>query len=256
MASSTIVVSVFPSGPQASNCVIVGDTAEGKALVIDPGSDGELVLAELEKHRLRLGAILLTRGHVDAVLGYPLVRNTSNRLADVMMHSADLPVLRKWREQCSDFRLEAPADFPMPNKGLEDGQEITIGQTVRCVCIHTPGMTPGSMAFHFEDLGFVVTGATLMQRSVGRTDWAGCPSLEGTADANQILDSVSKRLLPLPIETQVISGHGPLTTIGAERKTNPFIKGLSQRWRAYDRVIDERQKRAFNTTHAADGLPF
>ena len=95
------------------------------------------------------------------------------------------------------------------------------------------------MSFYFKELELVVPGGTLMQRSVGRTDWTGVDSLLPTANPHTLLESIETKLLTLPGETTVVSGHGPMTTIKAERATNPFVRGLSKRWNAYDRTLEE-----------------
>ena len=209
--------------------------------------------------RLLFASLFARSPSRSVALAYPAVRAGNNRLMDTYVHPADQVLLRKWREQCNDFGLPlldgGVHALPRPDKDLADGQVVAAGAHVECTCIHTPGHSPGGTCFFFEELGFVVTGATLMQRAVGRTNWAGVASLDGTSDPNQLLESIEARLMTLPPETQVIPGHGPLTTLHAERRTNPFLRGLRQRWTAFDRCLEERHADRMKK-NVKDDLPF
>lgn len=211
-----MLVSVVPVGALQCNCTILGDPASGEAIVVDPGDEVEKILAALRRHGLRCTAILNTHAHIDHVgANQPLKEATG---APVMLHTADRPLydnLRMQAEWMGGLVKEPPRAEVAP---VADGDRVTAG-AVSAHVLHTPGHTPGSICFHVEEGSpLLLSGDTLFAGSIGRTDlWGG--------DFDQEIHSIRTRLLTLDDTTRVIPGHGPETTIGWERRRNPFLNG-------------------------------
>ena len=209
-----VIVETFPVGLLQCNCTVLGDPASKEALVVDPGDEVEKVLAVLAKHGLTCRAILNTHTHIDHVgANDELKRATGARL---MLHEADLPLYDNLRVQAEWLGgMAAPVRADV-DEHIHQGDEVTAGALVAQV-LHTPGHTPGSLCFHVEGArSLLLSGDTLFAGSVGRTDlWGG--------DYDQEIASIRKRLLALEDATRVIPGHGPETTIGHERRRNPFL---------------------------------
>lgn len=145
--------------------------------------------------------------------------------AVILMHQDDLSLYQKVKEQCRDFRIPPPLEtLAPPDDYLADGDVVQWAQDLTVKCLHCPGHTPGSLSYYFEQQKVVCPGDTLFRGSVGRTNWAGIPSLQGTSDSNQILGSIKTKLLTLDGDVMVVSGHGPETTIALEKKHNPFVR--------------------------------
>lgn len=210
-----MIVTVVPVGVLQCNCTILGDPETGTALVIDPGDEVEKILAALRRHALRCTAILNTHAHIDHVGANHALHEASG--APVMLHEADVFLYDNLRMQ-SEWMGGVVGEPPRAEPGghLEHGQRIGAG-AVAAEVLHTPGHTPGSLCFRVEGGGpLVLTGDTLFAGSIGRTDlWGG--------DFDQEIDSIHRRLLTLGDTTRVIPGHGPETTIGWERRRNPFL---------------------------------
>ena len=202
-------VLTFECTPFVENCYILED--EGEAIVIDPGE-------VTPRMRLTLGGLKVkmvfnTHCHIDHSGGNAeMVRLTR---APLVCHAADLPLLRALPQQARLFGVEAE-ESPDPDNFVEEGDEILVGRVTMKV-LHTPGHAPGHVSLLGD--GFVFSGDVLFSGSIGRTDLPG-------GDYEQLLQSIKKHLLPLPDKTVVYCGHGPATTIGQERKSNPFLKGL------------------------------
>jgi len=203
-------------GPLEVNCyvLLVGD----RAVVVDPGEEGERIAAALRERGASLEAIWLTHAHFDHVGGISalLENRPEGGLAEVpvLLHPADDVLLKNAVAAAArwSLRIDAPPTDTMP---LEHGQVLELGG-VRVRALHTPGHAPGHVAFHVQEHSVVLTGDALFAGSVGRTDLP-------LSDGPQLLDSIRRELLTLPDETVVLPGHGPSTTIGAERFGNPFL---------------------------------
>ena len=142
-----------------------------------------------------------------------------------MMVSTIMLVCLPPEEQCRDFRVPPPLEaLSPPDDFLADGDVVQWAPELTVKCLHCPGHTPGSMSYYFEKHKLVCPGDTLFSGSVGRTNWAGIPSLQGTSDPNQIIGSIKTKLLTLDGDVRVISGHGPDTTIAEERSYNRFVR--------------------------------
>jgi glyoxylase-like metal-dependent hydrolase (beta-lactamase superfamily II) len=207
-----LIILALPVGLIQTNCYIVGcqDTKEGA--VIDPGGDPERILAEIERHALSVKYVLNTHGHFDHTdANGALVKATGAPLA---IHPQDRPILES-AGGAAWFGLNA-SPSPPPDVELHDGDELAIGQ-LRFKVLHTPGHTPGHVCFYEPDEGVLFDGDVLFYRGIGRHDLPG-------GSWQQLSESIHRVLFALPDETVVYSGHGPATTIGDEKRLNPWLK--------------------------------
>ena len=209
---------IFPTGPIQANCTLLGDEDAGELVVIDPGEEAERIVARIEASGLRATMILHTHGHLDHAGGTADLFRRLGGDVPVALHREELPLYRSLATQGQMFGIEAE-DPPEPTMWLEHGQIIQVG-ALRLVVRHTPGHSPGSVSFVVQgaEQSIVIVGDVLFAGSIGRTDlWGGSlPVLER---------SIRKQLYTLPDSTRVITGHGPDTTIGQERASNPFVRG-------------------------------
>ena len=211
-------IEVFPTGPIQANCTLLGDVDAGELVVIDPGEEAERIIARIEASRLEAVKILHTHGHLDHAGGTADLFRRLGGDVPVALHREELPLYRSLPTQGQMFGLEAE-DPPEPTVWLEHGQIVEVG-SLRLEVRHTPGHSPGSVSFVLQgtETDLVIVGDVLFAGSIGRTDlWGGSfPVLE---------KSIKEQLYTLPDSTRVITGHGPDTTIGHEKATNPFVKG-------------------------------
>ena len=208
-----MILETFPVGPLHCNCTILGDEITHEAVVVDPGDNIPEILSRLQKHGLTLRQIIVTHAHIDHVGGAALLRKSTG--APVLMNQQDLGLLGMMEMQAGWLGVPTPQVAP-PDASAEDG--LTIGlTTLPAQVLHTPGHTPGSICLLFPDHHLLLAGDTLFAGSIGRTDLPG-------GDGQQILRSLRERLLVLPDSTRVLPGHGPETTIGEERQSNPFLQ--------------------------------
>ncbi|MGA7109288.1 MAG: MBL fold metallo-hydrolase [Terracidiphilus sp.] len=208
-----MILETFPVGPLQCNCTLLGDEAAGEAIVIDPGDEIDRIHRRLLALGFKLKQILITHGHIDHVGGALKLKRLTG--APILLNENDLALLQMMKEQAAWIGVPAP-EVALPDEALADSQIVGLEKYPARV-LHTPGHTQGSVCLLFAPLNMVFAGDTLFAGSIGRTDLPG-------GDSNQILDSIRARLLPLPDETRVIPGHGPSTTIGSERRTNPFLQ--------------------------------
>jgi len=198
-------------GPVEANCYIISCGAGGKAVVIDPGGDGERILAELDRLNLTAAAVVNTHGHFDHVGANGLLVERTG--APLMIHEAGLPFLVSTAENAGFYGLKMDPS-PEPDRLLSDGDRICTGE-IEFEILHTPGHSPGGICFLTEKIIF--TGDTLFAGSIGRTDLHG-------GDMDTLMESIRKKILVLDEETIVYPGHGPSTTIGREKRNNPFLQ--------------------------------
>ena len=204
----------FPVGPLACNCTILADEATREAIVIDPGDDVSRIAKRLNDQGLKLKQILVTHGHIDHVGGALKLKRLTG--APIYLNENDLPQLEMMDTQAAWLGLRTAPETAPPDEGLAEGQIVGLEHYPAQV-LHTPGHTQGSICLHFDPLNLLIAGDTLFAGSIGRTDLPG-------GDFDQIMASLRARLLALPDETRVLPGHGPGTTIGQERASNPFLQ--------------------------------
>jgi hydroxyacylglutathione hydrolase len=203
---------VIPVGPLQCNCSILGDETSHEAIVVDPGDDIPRILALLAKHNLIVKQILITHAHIDHIAGAHRLKQITG--APILYHKHDLAQIKIMDEQATWLGIPTPT-VSAPDDTLDDGKIISItGLTGKI--LHTPGHTEGSVCLYLPDHTLLLAGDTLFAGSVGRTDFPG-------GNTEKLLASIHDRLLTLPDEVTVIPGHGPRTTIGSERDSNPFI---------------------------------
>ena len=210
-----MIVETFPVGMLACNCTVLGDAASGEAIVIDGGDDVDAIAKRLDAHGLRARYLLHTHAHFDHIGALGPLRERCGGAG--LLHHADKPLYATLGQQLRMVGLPGTLE-PVPLDGeLSDGDEFAAG-TVKLRAIHTPGHTPGSTTFALEADGrtTLFTGDTLFRGAVGRWDLGGT-SLE------DIVASIRNKLLVYPDDARVVCGHGPDTTIGTERATNPFL---------------------------------
>lgn len=214
--SQKLIHEIIPVGWLQCNCSVVGDPVTREAIVIDPGDEVERILAVIAQHELKVRAIVNTHAHIDHVGGLRKMKDSTG--APVLMHAEDLELYRHLEMQASWIGMPTP-EMVKVDSFLREGDAIRWGDYEARV-MHTCGHTPGSVCLHLPDsaaAGILFAGDTLFAGSIGRTDlWGG--------SFQDILRSIHGKLLALPDNTVVYPGHGPATTIGQERETNPFLR--------------------------------
>jgi glyoxylase-like metal-dependent hydrolase (beta-lactamase superfamily II) len=206
---------ILPVGMLECNCSIFGDETTREAIVIDPGDNVDEIRAVLERHSLRVKAIVVTHAHIDHVGGASELRKLTG--APVYMNANDRELLDHINVQAEWLGIEDPGGVEVDSE-LKDGDHLVVGVTEFQV-LETPGHTQGSISLWIPSENKLIAGDTLFRDSIGRTDLPG-------GDGRQILVSIREKLMPLPDETVVYPGHGQQTTIGREREHNYFLQNL------------------------------
>jgi glyoxylase-like metal-dependent hydrolase (beta-lactamase superfamily II) len=202
----------IPNGQFVENCYFVIDDATATCAIIDPGEEAGLIAHKLQAAGVTPVGIWLTHAHIDHVLGVPRLKTDTG--APIYLHPADRMLYDHVPEQAFAFGLRAEP-LPAPDRELAAGDALRVGGLEFRVR-HAPGHSPGSVVF--EGQGVAFGGDVLFQGSIGRTDLPG-------GDFDTLLKSIERELLTLPDSTIVYSGHGPETTVGRERRANPFLTG-------------------------------
>lgn len=206
-----MIIRKLEVGAFAANCYIVGSNGEG--MIIDPGDEAERILKEVDELRLDIKIIALTHGHIDHIGALKEVKEATD--AQVAIHTDDVKALKdRFLSIFLGIRHRSP---PAPDRLLNDGDIIPIGE-LKFTVIHTPGHSKGSICLLGK--GVLFSGDTLFNCGVGRSDLPG-----SGGSHNQLIDSIQRRLLILDDDIKIYPGHGPETTIGAERRSNPFLVG-------------------------------
>jgi len=206
----TVVVTPF-----AQNCSVVWCEQTGRAAVIDPGGDLDRIARAIEREQLSVERVLLTHGHIDHVGAAGSVAQHYGVPIEGP-HRADAYWLDALRDQATMFGLPATAPC-VPDRWLEDGDTVSFGDE-RLAVLHCPGHTPGHLVFHHAAAQLAFVGDVLFAGSIGRTDFPG-------GDFAQLIRSIREKLFPLGDAVRFVPGHGPESTFGAERRTNPFVSG-------------------------------
>ncbi len=203
---------ILPVGPLQCNCSIIGDETSREAMVIDPGDEIDEVLAIVRKHNLQVKQIVVTHAHIDHVGGAMKLRAATG--APILLNQNDYALLKMLDMQAAWIGMPAPGKVEI-DRSITTGETVSAGTHTASI-FHTPGHTEGSVCLYFPAEKKLIAGDTLFTGSIGRTDLPG-------GSMQKILRSLHETVLALPDETVVIPGHGPLTTIGEERASNPFL---------------------------------
>jgi len=204
---------ILPVGPLHCNCSVVGDESTHEAIVIDPGDEIDQILALIRKHHLQVKQIVITHAHIDHVGGAMKLRAATG--APILLNQNDYALLKMLDVQAAWLGMPAPGKVDI-DQSLGQADTVKAG-SLSAQVLHTPGHTEGSICLYFPAEHKLIAGDTLFAGSIGRTDLPG-------GSYEKILHSIHDRVLALPDETIVVPGHGPLTTIGEERESNPFLQ--------------------------------
>ncbi|MCU0555998.1 MAG: MBL fold metallo-hydrolase [Desulfobacterales bacterium] len=206
-----MIIKQLTVGPIMANCYILGCERTREAAVIDPGDETDKILMSLASEKLTLKHILNTHGHFDHVGGNRQLKDATG--AELLIHAADAAMLAQLSASAAAFGLSAQ-NSPPPDRTVAEGDRVTFGDIALTV-LHTPGHTPGGISFHTDRCVFV--GDALFYGSIGRTDFPG-------GDYDTLIASIRTKLFTLDDDTTVYTGHGPATTVGQEKRSNPFVR--------------------------------
>jgi len=197
-------------GPLEENTYIIGDEKTKEAIVVDPGDEPDRIIEVIKDNAFNVKAIICTHAHFDHLGAIGDIKKATG--AEILIHKEDVELYRAAKDQAAFWGYDLD-EIPQPDDFIDEGDEVQIGN-MRFRVLHTPGHSPGGICLYGE--GIIITGDTLFQGSVGRTDFPG-------GDIGKLRDSF-KRLLELPANTKILSGHGPESTIGREKRENIFIQ--------------------------------
>ncbi len=209
MIIKELTVTVFQS-----NCFILGCEKTREAGVIDPGGDVEKILLNLAHNRFTLKYIINTHGHLDHIGGNKRLKEVTG--AELLIHEDDAGLLDMASEKADMYGVKIDPS-PLPDRLLKKGDIITIGEEIILKVLHTPGHSAGGICLLLEKDKMIFVGDTLFAGSIGRTDLPG-----GSYDT--LINAVRNNIFPLGDETKVFPGHGPATTVGEEKRNNPFFR--------------------------------
>ena len=198
-----------------ANCYILFDRSSKNTFVIDPGGDGALIEEALKGNGLKTLYIVNTHAHFDHVSANSELKEATG--ATIVLHGDDVGLLAEAHEHAAIWGVKIGSQ-PEPDLLIEDGSTLRAGSVTLDV-LHTPGHTPGGVCLYYKDAGVLFTGDTLFAGSIGRTD------LEG-GSSEDLLKSIKSRLMPLDDNVIILPGHGPASTIGEEKKLNPFVANM------------------------------
>ena len=204
---------ILPVGPLQCNCSVIGDETTHEAMVIDPGAEIQNILALVRKHNLQVKQIVITHAHIDHVGGAMKLRAATG--APILLNQNDYELLKMLDVQAAWIGVAPPGKVDI-DQSIGQADTIKAGSLTANV-LSTPGHTEGSVCLYFPSQKMLIAGDTLFAGSIGRTDLPG-------GSFEKIINSLHEKLLTLPDDTVVTPGHGPQTTIGRERETNPFVR--------------------------------
>lgn len=208
-----MIIKELVVGPLMANCFICGCSKTKEAVVIDPGGDADTILLSLADAKLKVKYIINTHGHFDHVSANGKMKDATG--ADILIHPLDAPMLEKLSSNAAFFGVSVE-NSPPCDQTLEEGDTVSFGDIALKV-IHTPGHTPGGISLYTN--GVVFVGDTLFAGSIGRTDFPG-------GNFNTLISSIKTKLFKMEDDIRVFSGHGPETSIGIEKRHNPFVGGF------------------------------
>lgn len=211
MTSSKLQVEPLVVGPLFSNCYIIYDAKEKIGAIIDPGDDADNILDTIKQLGIKIKYILATHGHFDHVGAVAPLKKTLN--VEFLAHEGDFFFIEDGENAARRWGIDIEQP-PKPDRFIEDGDKIKVGE-FELEVIHTPGHSPGGVSFLYDRMLF--GGDTLFQGSIGRTDFR-----QGSFE--DLSNSIKTRLYTLPDDTIVYTGHGPVTTIGDEKRHNAFVR--------------------------------
>jgi hydroxyacylglutathione hydrolase len=205
-----LIIKELVVGPLMANCFIFGCEETKEAVVIDPGGDADRILFSLADSKLKVKYIINTHGHFDHVAANGKIKDATG--ADILIHPLDASMLGSLSTNAALFGISVE-NSPPCDQTIEEGDTVSFGKITLKV-IHTPGHTPGGISLYTDKIVFV--GDTLFAGSIGRTDFPG-------GDFNTLISSIRTKLFKMDDDVRVLSGHGPETSIGSEKRFNPFV---------------------------------
>jgi hydroxyacylglutathione hydrolase len=209
-----MILEMLTVGPFQENCYVIGDEKTGEGAIVDPGDEAARIALAVEQTGLEISEILITHAHIDHVGAVAAL--VEEYACAVLMHAEAEPMLQQLPTQAMMMGLRF-GKVPKVNRHIEDEEVLEVGG-LRLKALYTPGHAPGHLAFYAESERLVLSGDALFAGGVGRTDLIG-------GDMAVLMRSINERLMTLPDDTRVLSGHGPESTLGDERAHNPFLRG-------------------------------
>ena len=270
-------ISIFPVGPSRINCMLILDVRETPARlnIVNPGADFEEIIAELKSVAADVGAttikldyVLITHAHINTFSVAHRLLQLGDGSGHIVLHERDEFLWKRWEAQAVELGLDDlikgidEKTIGAPTKLLKGEAETLVSGETTIQCLHTPGVSPGSTCYFFEELELCYTGCVLLANAIGRTSWIGIKSLHNTANARVLRRSIDEVLVDkLDPDIQIIPSFGPLSSVRNEVHMNGHLKVLSGRWNAYNDVQEEIKKRLREQEKLAedpygDGIPF
>jgi hydroxyacylglutathione hydrolase len=214
--SSMSRVQAFSGGDFGENGYLVECGGGRLGVAVDPGAAAPSMLGFLAREKMALDCILLTHAHLDHVEGIPILREAFPQ-APIYLHPDDIRLYEGVDAQARAFNLPLLGELPPPDRTMAHGDVLTLGE-VEFQVRHAPGHAPGHVILYLPSEGLALVGDVVFQGAIGRSDLMG-------GDFYQLMESIRTQVLTLPDDTRLLSGHGPETTVGWERRTNPFLVG-------------------------------
>ncbi|WP_321333060.1 MBL fold metallo-hydrolase [Breoghania sp.] len=210
-----LMAAVIPVTPFAQNCTLVWNDETKKGVVIDPGGEIERIQQAIDKHGVTVERILITHGHIDHIGG---AADLAEKLSVPIEgpHEADQPLIKHVQVQAAQFGINGQVKPIVPDRWLVEGDTVDVGGFEFQV-LHCPGHAPGHVIFYNEPARFAIVGDVLFKGGIGRTDLQG-------GDYEELMRSIKEKLLPLGDDVAFLPGHGPGSTLGEERVSNPFLQ--------------------------------